>query len=241
MWDDVQQVLADPAYERDAEQEVERLTRRLAGHDREIQRLLDAYQAEAMTVEELKQRRQQIEQHRAQVVERLHHLEHQRDDREDQLRLIQGAELFCNSIQQALVDPSFATKQQVLQLVVDRIVVAEDELVVHHIIPAGPFRLQTERNLPRRPNTAVCPITQRKAHRASVQIWRKYLAHEKNLAVHFAHGFCAADILATQFVDKTLHDHINARFRKNRMIDEIHQKFSRILTQGIDEFGNLCL
>jgi site-specific DNA recombinase len=144
--------MADPAYDRDAEQEMERLGRRLAGHDREIQRLLDAYQAEAMTVEELKQRRQQIEVHRANVAERIHQLEQRRDDREDQLRLIQGAELFCASIQQALVDPSFATKQQVLPLVVDRIVVAEDELVVHHIIPTGPFRLQTERIPPRRPS-----------------------------------------------------------------------------------------
>ncbi|MBA3824957.1 MAG: recombinase zinc beta ribbon domain-containing protein, partial [Ktedonobacterales bacterium] len=143
--------VSDPAHDEAAQQEHERLTRRLAGHDRDIQRLLDAYQAEALTVDELKQRRQQIEVHRAQVEERLHDLEHQRDDREDQLRLIQGAELFCTSIQQALVDPSFATKQQVLQLVVDRIVVTEDELIVHHIIPAGPFRLQTERNRPKTP------------------------------------------------------------------------------------------
>jgi site-specific DNA recombinase len=140
--------IADPAYDREAEQEGERLTRRLAGHDREIQRLLDAYQAGAMTVEELKQRRQQLDLHRTHVAERLQQIQQQRDDREDQMRLIQGAELFCASIQQALVDPTFATKQQVLQLVVDRIVVAENEIVVHHIIPAGPFRLQTERILP---------------------------------------------------------------------------------------------
>ena len=160
VWDYVHQLLAEPtllqaryaegmadsASDHEAEQECERLTRRLAGHDREMQRLLDAYQAEAMTVDELKQRRQQIEVHRANVAERLHHLRHLRDNREDQVRLIQGAELFCASIQQALEQPSFATKQQVLPLVVDRIVVAEDELVVHHIIPAGPFRLQTERN-----------------------------------------------------------------------------------------------
>jgi hypothetical protein len=98
-----------------------------------------------MTIEELKQRRQQIEVHRSHVLERLQQLQQQRDDRTKELRLIQGAERFCASIQHALAAPSFATKQQVLQLVVDRIVVAEDEIMVHHIIPAGPFRLQPER------------------------------------------------------------------------------------------------
>ncbi len=169
--------MADPAHDRDAEQERERLQRRLAGHEREIQRLLDAYQAEAMTVDELKQRRQQIEVHRTHVAERLHQLEHQRDDREEQLRLIQGAELFCTSIQQALDAPSFVTKQQVLQLVVDRIVVAEDELVVHHIIPAGPFRLQTERNYPRTPLSAaaqkrVKDLTYVDTYRLCKMFWR---------------------------------------------------------------------
>jgi site-specific DNA recombinase len=137
--------MADPAYDQEADREHERLTRRLAGHDREIQRLLDAYQAGAMTVEELKERRQQIDRHRAHIIERLQPLQQQRSEREDQLRLIQGAEVFCASIQEALVAPAFAIKQQVLQLVVDRIVVTDEEIVVHHIIPTGPFRLQTER------------------------------------------------------------------------------------------------
>jgi hypothetical protein len=52
--------------------------------------------------------------------------------------------LFCASIQEAFVAPSFAIKQQVLPLVVNRIVVTDEEIVIHHIISTGPFRLQTE-------------------------------------------------------------------------------------------------
>jgi hypothetical protein len=44
-----------------------------------------------------------------------------------------------------LKEPSFETKQKVLRLVVDRIVVEDSKVVVHHVVPTGPVNLQTER------------------------------------------------------------------------------------------------
>lgn len=58
--------------------------------------------------------------------------------------MLQGLEEFSGSVRDSLEDPSFETRQQVLQLVVDRIVVEETKLVVHHVVPTGPVRLQTE-------------------------------------------------------------------------------------------------
>jgi len=37
-------------------------------------------------------------------------------------------------------------KQKVLQLVVDRIVVEESRVVIQHVVPTGPVRLQTEQD-----------------------------------------------------------------------------------------------
>jgi hypothetical protein len=68
----------------------------------------------------------------------------QRQEREQEIRLLQGLDDFCTSVQEALVDPSFDIKRKVLQLVVDRIIVEGTRLVVRHIVPAGPVRLQTE-------------------------------------------------------------------------------------------------
>ena len=39
-------------------------------------------------------------------------------------------------------EPSFDTKQKILRLVVDRILVEDDRLVIKHIVPAVPFRLR---------------------------------------------------------------------------------------------------
>src|SRR5262245_42563354 len=68
--------------------------------------------------------------------------QHQRQEREQELRLLQGLDGFCTSIRSALTEPSFAVKQKVLQLVVDRIIVEDTQLVIRHIVPTGPVRLQ---------------------------------------------------------------------------------------------------
>jgi site-specific DNA recombinase len=136
---------ADPAVQDQDEQERERIERKLEAQQREIQRLIDAYPASVIDLADLAQRRQRVEAHGHHVRERLQELQWHRTHREHEVRLLQGVEAFCASLHQALADPTFAVKQQVLQLVVDRIVVEEEQIVVHHIIPTGPFRLQTER------------------------------------------------------------------------------------------------
>jgi site-specific DNA recombinase len=77
--------------------------------------------------------------------ERLKEIEQRRTDREQEMRLIEGVEEFLASVREALKEPSFETKQKVLRLVVDRIVVEDSKVVVHHVVPTGPVHLQTER------------------------------------------------------------------------------------------------
>jgi len=109
--------------------------------DREIGRLIDAYQAEVIDLADLKDRRERIEEHGQMLKRRLTEIHEKRADREQEIRL----EQFSESVAGALEDPSSKTKQQVLRLVVDRIVVEDDKVVVHHVVPISPVRLQTER------------------------------------------------------------------------------------------------
>jgi hypothetical protein len=46
-------------------------------------------------------------------------------------------------MQAALKTRDFDLKQKVLQLVVDRVIVEDQQLTIRHIIPTGPIRLQT--------------------------------------------------------------------------------------------------
>ena len=134
----------DPAVDGRVEQERERSARKLAALDREISRLIDAYQAEVIELAELSERRRGVEAQGRMLRERLREIEHQRANRENELRLLEGVETFCASVRESLEEPSFEVKQKVLQLVVDRIVVEDSRVVIQHVVPTGPVRLQTE-------------------------------------------------------------------------------------------------
>jgi site-specific DNA recombinase len=109
-----------------------------------VQRLIDAYQAGIIELPELRDRRHQVEDRGRMLRTRLDEIRRQRQEREQEIRLLQGLDDFCTSIQEALVDPSFDIRRKVLQLVVDRIIVEDTRLVVRHIVPAGKVGLQTE-------------------------------------------------------------------------------------------------
>ena len=54
-----------------------------------------------------------------------------------------------------MVAPSFEVKQKVLQLVVQRIVVEDHSIIIEHVVPSGPIRLQPEHHAPAGPRSAI--------------------------------------------------------------------------------------
>jgi len=153
VWDHVAGLLADPdrllaqfdhlaaaakagsARERAAEQLLRTRLDRTARADK---RLLDAYQAGIVSLTELSERRQQL------ACERLS-LERQQQERtrlrEQRLRteaVRTDLTAFCERIRARLHAVTFADKQAILQLVIERIVVGDGRLEIHHVIPLRP-------------------------------------------------------------------------------------------------------
>src|SRR3954462_6643625 len=99
------------------------------------QRLLEAYQAEVISLEELAERRRTItEQHCAAI--------QQRDQRrrlvEQRVRaqaVLANVTAFSERICSRLKDADFSDRQAILQLIVERIIVHEDTLEIRHVIP----------------------------------------------------------------------------------------------------------
>ena len=186
VWDHVKALLADPAvlqtqYEQGrgdpavdvkADQERERIERKLTGLDREVSRLIDAYQAEVIEIAELSERRRRGEEQGRMLRQRLREMEQQRANRENEVRLLEGVEAFCASVRQSLEEPSFEVKQKVLQLVVDRIVVEESRVVIQHVVPTGPVRLQTEQLGQKTPLCGSCAVPSGRA----ISGWRTVAA-----------------------------------------------------------------
>jgi site-specific DNA recombinase len=97
----------DPAVDVRAEQERVRLERKLAALDREVTRLVDAYQAEVIELTELAERRRRIDDHGRMLRERVREIARQRSERSAELRLLEGVDAFCTSIREAMEEPSF--------------------------------------------------------------------------------------------------------------------------------------
>jgi site-specific DNA recombinase len=123
---------AGTAREQAAEQQLRARLDRLARADK---RLLDAYQAGAVSLAELSERRHRL-------AEECHALERQQEER-TRLRQheLQRAAVrtnlvaFCTRIRSRLAEASFADKQAILQLVIERIIVGDGRLEIRHVIP----------------------------------------------------------------------------------------------------------
>jgi site-specific DNA recombinase len=150
VWDHVVGLLSDPVqlrtqFERflaegaatDLREELpgRRLRARLDRLDRADRRLLEAYQAEVISLEELsRQRRALAEQRR---ITEQHHEQHRRlrERRVHADEALASLSGFCDRIRSRLDTASIAERQAILQLVVERIIVRDGNLEIQHVIP----------------------------------------------------------------------------------------------------------
>jgi site-specific DNA recombinase len=102
----------DPVVDIRAEQERVRLERKLTALDREVTRLIDAYQAEVIALAELAERRQRIDEQGRMLRARAEEIAQQRMDRAAELRLLEEVEAFCASVRGAMEEPSICRQRR---------------------------------------------------------------------------------------------------------------------------------
>jgi site-specific DNA recombinase len=150
VWSHVRALLADPerllaqferfasGADRDAQHahaaEQRILTRldRLARADR---RLVDAYQAEVISLEELTERRRALAEQRDALEHQRRQQQELRGERIKAQVVLGDLSAFCARIRGRLDEASFADKQAILRLVVERIIVHESSLEIRHVVP----------------------------------------------------------------------------------------------------------
>ena len=150
VWGHVRDLLADPDRliaqfqhfaadaDRSASREQEparRLAARLDGLRRADARLLGAYQAEVISLEELTERRRQLDAQRCGLERQLEQQRDLRRQRAEAQELLLELAAFCERVRGRMDEASFAEKQAILQLVVERVLVHEDSLEIRHVIP----------------------------------------------------------------------------------------------------------
>jgi site-specific DNA recombinase len=130
--------LARASEEKDCEgAAVQRWETQLQRLGREEQRLLDAYQAEVVDLAELKARREQIRGRRQVLMIQRDQEQRLQAERRAAKSAWSDLEAFCRRVRSRLDEATFAERQRILQLLIERVIVGEDSLEIRHVIPLG--------------------------------------------------------------------------------------------------------
>jgi len=117
------------------ERERARLEQALRNLRAQIERLVDAYQQGALTVEELKARRVRLEASRDATEERLADLTAQQRREERSERLVERLGAFAAALREGLASLDFEGRQRIARLLIERVVVHEDQVTIEHVVP----------------------------------------------------------------------------------------------------------
>lgn len=126
------------------ESEAGRLTQELHRLQRQEERLLDAYQAEALSLEALKARMAELAGKRQALQQRLRVLEQLRQSRERVARALATVEVFRQKVAEGLESLDFSGRQKLLRLLVERIVVEEEGLRAEVVVPPDVLQARQE-------------------------------------------------------------------------------------------------
>ena len=149
VWDDLRQLLSEPAVLHDAvqrfrdgwlsgeERQAHRrdLRRRRTQIQRRIERLVDAYQAEALTLEELQARRSQLESRLGEVTRDEQVLDAETVQRDHLQNVASRVEDFRLAICEGLEHADFDQRRALVELLIDRVVVDGSDVEIRYVIP----------------------------------------------------------------------------------------------------------
>jgi site-specific DNA recombinase len=116
----------------------QQLRSRLDRMSRADTRLLDAYQAEVLSRAELTERRRQLGKERQDLERQQEERARLRQQRLQAEAVRTDLTAFCSRIRARLDQASFAERQAILQLLIERIIVGNGRLEIRHAIPLHP-------------------------------------------------------------------------------------------------------
>jgi site-specific DNA recombinase len=106
--------------------------------EHQMERLTDAYLAGILQLDEYKRRHQELEQRQQGIAEQVRQLEASVGHHDELAAMVQSIEVFCQRVQQGLAQATFEQKRQLIELLIDRVVVTDEEVEIRYVIPTSP-------------------------------------------------------------------------------------------------------
>lgn len=104
----------------------------------QIDRLTQAYLEHILSLEEYRRRRRDLEERQQALSAQMRHLEASMDRQVELAGIAQGIESFCQRVQQGLVQATFEQKRHLVELLIDRVVVTQENVEIRYVIPTSP-------------------------------------------------------------------------------------------------------
>lgn len=104
----------------------------------QIDRLTDAYLEQIVSLEEYGRRRRELEERQEAITAQVRQLEARIDHQVELTVIAQGIESFCQRVQQGLAQATFEQKRHLVELLIDRVVVTQENVEIRYVIPTSP-------------------------------------------------------------------------------------------------------
>jgi site-specific DNA recombinase len=152
VWQDVCEVLTHPNMIAQALQQAqggqwlpqelharrENLRKARVSIEHQLERLTDAYLAQVLDLTEYKRRRQELEQRLQAIAEQVRQLEASVGHHDELAAMVQSIDAFCQRVQRGLAEATFEQKRLLIELLIDRVVVTDEEVEIRYVIPTSP-------------------------------------------------------------------------------------------------------
>ena len=106
--------------------------------DRQRQRLLDAYLAQVIGIDELQRKRQELDRRHDTLLAQQRQLDATAGQRLQLQAVADGIGRFCQTIQAALATATFTQRRQLAELLIDRVIVTDTEVEIRYVLPTSP-------------------------------------------------------------------------------------------------------
>lgn len=117
------------------QKQCQKLEQQIKRYEKQIQRLIDAYQMEIITAKDLDDRKNNLERKVSQLQEQIRNIKAAEKKDIDYKKIFNNIETFCDTIRQGIENASFEDKRKIVELLVEWVTVTNGEVEIHHIIP----------------------------------------------------------------------------------------------------------
>jgi site-specific DNA recombinase len=105
--------------------------------EHQTERLTDAYLASVVPLEEYKRRRHELEQRLESIAAQTRQMEASASKHVELAGIAQSMQEFCQRVSRGLEQASFEHKRQLIELLIDRVVVTNEEVEIRYVIPTS--------------------------------------------------------------------------------------------------------